>query len=271
MATRLNELAGEAINYDSQILSCDNDQCARARLATAGGTIALFHKSRCIKGQINYELRLNDLNQTIHVYMSSFTVDDSNQVLNQRGRDLADRIVRGPRVKPVDKKEESKWQLGVNTGMNIPNVSKYNGMGLHLRFEIFQQLSNPHFGLRYGISYALASSESLEREANIGEFGITYLSNLKALSTWFSVGVNFSSISQSQILYSTKRFNTESFYLNTQQYLSNESYVDSAIWLESGLILTSGKLQPHLSLRLSPVSVRDGLSSELIILFGLRW
>ena len=271
LITRLNELAGEAISYDSQMLSCNNDQCARARLATVGGTIALFHKSRCIKGQISYELRLNDLKQNIHVYMSSFAIDGSIEVLNQKGSDLADRVIRGPRVKPIEKKEESRWRLGVSTGMIAENVSRYNGTGLQFQIELFQELSDPHFGLRYGLSYAFLSSKSLEREAETGEFGITYLSNLKALSTWFSLGVNFSSNEQRRIVHNRESFNDESFYLTTQRQILNESYLDSAIWIESGLILTSGKLQPHLSLRLIPLSMKDGVSSELSTLFGLRW
>ena len=271
LITRLNELAGEAISYDSQMLSCHNDQCARARLASAGGTIALFHKSRCIKGQVNYELRLNDLKQNIHVYMSSFAVDSSIEMLNQKGSDLADRVIGGPRVKILEEKEVSRWRLGLSTGINTENVSRYNGTGLHFQIELFQELNDLNFGLRYGLSYAFLSSNSLDREAQTGEFGITYLSNLKALSPWFSFGVNLSRNEQRRTVYNRERFNDDRYYLNTQRQILDESYLDSAIWLESGLILTSGKLQPHLSLRLIPMSMKDGVSSELSTLFGLRW
>ena len=36
LITRLNELVAEAISFDGQLLSCDNDQCAQARLLQGG-------------------------------------------------------------------------------------------------------------------------------------------------------------------------------------------------------------------------------------------
>lgn len=271
LITRLNELVGEAISFDGQLLSCDNDQCAQARLATAGGIISLFHKARCIKGRIRYELRLNDLNKKTIVYRSSFDTDSSLSELNAAGIELAERVVRGPKVQIEEKKEESKWRIGFSTGVHLPNASKGNASGALFQFEVFQSLSNPHLGLRYGLSSTSAESKYLERHISQAEFGFTYLSSPQALSTWFSFGLSFNHISQNRVEFNVESFNDQTLYLDSEENMLDELYLDSALWLETGLILTSGTLQPHLSMRISPLSVRDGFNTDLSILFGLRW
>lgn len=272
LITRLYELMGEPISFDGQLLSCNDDQCAQARLATAGGNMALFQKAVCIKGRINYELRLSHQDEAPLVYRSSFDSQATQAQLNEAGIKLADRIMNGPRFKETQKQEQTNWYIGLSTGSYTPNVAKFDGVGLQLQFDVFQKLSNRQFEIRYGLGLKTAEGKSLFRDIVQADLALTYLSSLRGLSSWFSLG--FSAISvfyQDRIEYSKASFNNQDFFLESQELLEAESYNDLRLWLETGLIYTSGRLQPHLSLRLSPLSMSDGLSAELSTLFGLRW
>jgi hypothetical protein len=273
MINRLIELLGENISFDGQLLSCEGDECAKARLKTTGAMVALFNNSHCLKSSLMYELRILTAQSKKMIYKASLNKNISDREVIVKGIQLADRVAKGPKPPKGVKQKESFLSYGLSLGLSLLNAARYDALGSMVRLDGFHRLfDRKSLQLRYGLSLLTRSGDLVKRTSFRSDVGLLYLFNHQKVSPWFASGISGSVgnqyvISQGRELAISK----PELDLVVERYQKNHRIYTLTPWIESGLMLTSGILQPHLSLRLNMLGFGTGYSSEVSFLFGLRW
>lgn len=273
MIDRLLELTGETLNFDGQMLSCDTDECAKARLMTIGGTVAILHTSKCIGSNLLYEVRLNTSQAKPLVYKSTIEIGLTHQTISQKGIKLAERIIKGKRPRKVSSNEAKLLSYGFTLGTSQPNISEYDVAGFLFRIDIFHRVfTSSNWQLRYGLAYISQSNDLVYRSISRGDVGFNYILNYNGLTPWFTVGLSVASVESAMIKSEKESLQEEPRVdLIIERYQDQQHSIEFTPFLESGVILTSGHLQPHLSVRVNHFGLGIDHSSELSFLFGLRW
>lgn len=273
MINRLIELLGENISFDGQLLSCEGNECAKARLKTTGAMVALFNNSRCLKSSLMYELRIITAQSKVMVYKASLNKNISDKEVIVKGIQLADRVTKGPKPPKVVKQKERLLLYGLSLGLSLPNAAQYDALGSIIRLDGFhQRFDTKNLQLRYGLALLTQSGDLVNMTMFRSDVGLLYLFNHQKVSPWFTLGITGSvgnqyMISQDRELAISK----PELELNVERYQTSHRVYALTPWLESGVMLTSGILQPHLSLRLNMFGFGTGYSSEVSFQFGLRW
>ena len=273
MINRLIELLGENISFDGQLLSCEGNECAKARLKTTGAMVALFNNTRCLKSSLMYELRIITAQSKVMIYKASLNKNISDKEVIVKGIQLADRVTKGPKPPKAIKQKERLLLYGLSLGLSLPNAAQYDALGALIRLDGFhQRFDTKNLQLRYGLALLTRSGDLVNMTMFRSDVGLLYLFNHQKVSPWFALGITGSvgnqyMISQDRELAISK----PKLELIVERYQTAHRVYALTPWLESGVMLTSGILQPHLSLRLNMFGFGTGYSSEVSFQFGLRW
>ena len=274
LTTSLSELAQGEITFDGQLLSCDSDRCAESRLVSAGGSLALFNHSQCIKGRLDYELRVVNIDRKPLIYLSSVTDQMDEETLRARAAKLAQKITKGPTVPTSESNAlDNNTGIGLRFGMSSPNFAKYDRSGIGTSIDYDRRWDQQtKLSTRYSLGYSSQDSDSFSRQSIRLDIGMIYLPTSRGVSPWFGGGVSLGYLIHQRL--DTESIATSDKAVIKATIISSEgikSNVTAQAWLESGIALTKGTLQPNLSTRLYFFGFGEGASAELSILVGFRW
>ena len=268
------ELAHIELVYDGQALTCKSVSCARARLATASGVLALMGESTCLSQGLQYTLKVITLadDQTPLVYKKTIKLTHKHYAA-EAGRQIARRMLKGPRLPTKIAKGTAPSLWGVGIGFVQPQQSRYDGYGLHLNIARYLRFSETSpVALRLGTSYSLTETSDFEVGTVGLDFGLKYDPLSEGVGLWLSggmmVGYHHWNMTEREVQPLDLQ---EQLWGRRLRWRESESW-GVAPWLEAGWIWSKGRIQPYLASRYVPLGLPTHHDwAELSFLLGLRW
>jgi hypothetical protein len=280
LSSFISELTQNSITFDGQLLTCDSDRCARARLLNGGGVAALFGQSKCINQQLIYEVHLVTIEGKALVYLTTLKPTMTEQDISLKVMKLSEQITKGPRAPRLEDTMQKTNVWDISIGWSLPNVAAYiDGGGSIIKLSYIQRSTTlSKLSMRYDLSYTSTSTRELIRALSRGEVGALYSPTSRGFSPWLGAGVSIgylqrrlatrTPISLLKTPPEDERSDLNATVLTLKDHTSS---VNLSGWVESGVILTQGSLQPSVSTRFHFLNVGEGSAAEVNILFGLRW
>lgn len=270
----LIELAQVNLVYDGQALSCERADCARARLASAGGITALLGESACRRGKLRYTIKVISLVKSRKplIYSRSLKTPTKSEA-SEAGRRLARRVLRGPR--PPKKEDSSllKRFWSVSLGLYWAQISPENTPGSQVSISTSQKLSpDSALDVYLGVVGSRLAHSELELSELGFDLGLSWSPIQTGLGPRLSGGFNLSSHHRAQIKRIVEPLDEQRQLWVSRRALEVVDGWNSALWLEAGWHWSTGRLQPHFILRYTPLRVStDQTWAELSARFGFRW
>ena len=274
LAQHVIELAHVELVYDGQALTCKNISCARARLATAGGVLALMGESTCLSQGLQYTLNVVTLNPTHAplVYKKSMKLTHKHYAA-EGGRILAKKVLKGPKLPRTISREAqlNLWSVGLGTVW--PQQGRYYDYGMYFNVSRFRRLSEESpIEIRFGMSYSLTEADDFEVNTSGLEVGLTYSPRSDGLGLWLSGGVMGAYHRWSLIKREVRALDQDELFVGSKRRRDEGDTFGVAPWLEAGWIWSRGHLQPYIASRYVPLGLPlEQEWAEWSFLFGLRW
>ena len=268
------ELTQVDLVYDGQALTCKSVSCARARLMTSGGVLALMGSSTCLSQGLQYTLKviaLNDQQKTL-IYKKSIKLPQKHHA-TEAGYQLARRALKGPKLPKMKLDEAPHPAWGITLGMVRPNQGRYHGYGTSLSINTFRQVNDSSsLELRLGLNGSTTQSSEAELSSAGFDIGIKYTPLSTGLDLWLSVGITGIYRTWWVIEHKAEPIDLEERLWAHSRHQNEGQAFGIVPWIETGWIWSAGKLQPHLALRYVPLGLPNEHDwTEISLLFGLRW
>jgi len=274
LTQHLIELAHIELVYDGQALTCQSVTCARARLATASGVLALLGESTCLSRGLQYTLKAISLreDQAPLIYKKSINLTQKHDVA-EAGYQLARRVIRGPKLPETVSAQTQPMVWGIALGTVRAQRGWYGDYGTYFNLSGFKSISSlSHLEVRVGLSNSAIHNTTVDLSTLGIDVGLKYSPLSTGLDLWLSAGIMGAYQSWSMIERNIKPLDEQSLLWGSARKQNQGQAFGIAPWMEAGWIWSSGRLQPYLALRYVPLGFpTDQKWAEVSFLFGLRW
>ena len=274
LTQHLIELTRAELVYDGQALSCESADCARARLTSAGGVMALLGASSCRRGTLSYTVKVISrvTSRSPLVYRRSLS-PKSKESASEAGYQLARRVLSGPRLPKSQALTAPRQLWSVTLGLVWAQLMEEGAPASAISLSRMQRFERESpLALRLGLSGTRLITEELEMSEFTFDTSIGWMSHPTGVSLWLSGGVSLAYFMRAQVKRVVEPIDAQQTFWAHRRELEEVDGLSLAPWLESGLIWSTGRLQPLLTLRYTPLRLSQDQSwADLSVRFGFRW